>query len=95
MIRSDDGWRLDLDHFDAAASAPDVTAVILCQPHNPCGMVMDADETALVIWLAERPNLVVIHEFCLLGGADALGDGESRLLVDDTQERVERQGADT
>ena len=62
LIRSDDGWRLDLDHFDAVASAPDVTAVIICQPHNPCGMVLDADEISAVIELAERHDLVVISD---------------------------------
>lgn len=62
LIRGDDGWRLDLDHFDAVAAAPDVTAVIICQPHNPCGMVLDADEVATVVDIAERHDLVVISD---------------------------------
>ncbi|MCY3607367.1 MAG: PatB family C-S lyase [Acidimicrobiaceae bacterium] len=62
LIRHDDGWRLDLDHFESVASAPDVTAVILCQPHNPCGMVLDADDIAAVIDIAERHDLVVISD---------------------------------
>ena len=62
LIRHDDSWRLDLDHFESVASAPDVTAVILCQPHNPCGMVLDADDIAAVIDIAERHDLVVISD---------------------------------
>ena len=62
LIRHDDCWRLDLDHFESVASAPDVTAVILCQPHNPCGMVLDADDIATVIDIAERHDLVVISD---------------------------------
>lgn len=62
LIRHDDSWRLDLDHFESVASAPDVTAVILCQPHNPCGMVLDADNIAAVIDIAERHDLVVISD---------------------------------
>lgn len=62
LIRHDDGWRLDLDHFESVASAPDVTAVILCQPHNPCGMVLDADGIAAVVDIAERHDLVVISD---------------------------------
>ena len=62
LIRHDDGWRLDLDHFESVASAHDVTAVILCQPHNPCGMVLDADDIAAVIDIAERHDLVLISD---------------------------------
>ena len=62
LIGRDDGWRFDLDHFESVASAPDVTAVILCQPHNPCGMVLDADDIAAVIDIAERHDLVVISD---------------------------------
>ena len=62
LIRHDNGWRLDLDHFESVASAPDVTAVILCQPHNPCGMVLDAGDIAAVIDVAERHDLVVISD---------------------------------
>ena len=62
LIRHDDGWQLDLDHFESVASAPNVTAVILCQPHNPCGMVLDADDIAAVIDVAERHDLVVISD---------------------------------
>ena len=62
LIRHDDGWQLDLDHFESVAAAADVTAVILCQPHNPCGMVLDADDIAAVIDIAERHDLVVISD---------------------------------
>ena len=62
LMQNDDGWKLDLDHLEAVASAPDVTAIILCQPHNPCGMVLDADEIAAVIDIAERHDLVVISD---------------------------------
>lgn len=62
LIRHDDGWKLDLDHFESVASAPDVTAVILCQPHNPCGMVLDADDIAAVVDIAEQHDLVVISD---------------------------------
>ena len=62
LIEGDDGWRLDLDHFEAAASAPDVTAAIVCQPHNPCGMVLDADDIAAVVDIAERHDLVLISD---------------------------------
>lgn len=62
LIRHDDGWQLDLGHFESVASAPAVTAVILCQPHNPCGMVLDADDIAAVIDIAERHDLVVISD---------------------------------
>lgn len=62
LIEHDGGWRLDLDHFETVASAPDVTAAILCQPHNPCGMVLDADDIAAVVDIAERHDLVLISD---------------------------------
>ncbi len=62
LVRHDAGWRLDVDHLDAVAAAPDVTAVIVCQPHNPCGVVLDADDIEALIDVAERRDLVVISD---------------------------------
>ncbi len=62
LKRHDSGWQLDLDHLESAASAPDVTALILCQPHNPCGLVLDADDISAVIGIAEQHDLVVISD---------------------------------
>ncbi len=62
LICHDDGWRVDLDHLSSVAAAPDVTAVIVCQPHNPCGLVLSAEDISAVIDIAERHDLVVISD---------------------------------
>ena len=37
----DEGWSLDLDGIDAAFAAG-ARAMLLCNPHNPTGLVPDA-----------------------------------------------------
>jgi cystathionine beta-lyase len=56
-----DGWKLDVEHFEAAID--DTTKIILfCNPHNPTGRIFDADEIAAVADVAERHDLLVITD---------------------------------
>ncbi|HCB34225.1 MAG TPA: aminotransferase [Acidimicrobiaceae bacterium] len=59
---TDSGWQLDLDHLDSVAAAGDVTAVFVCQPHNPTGLVLDADDLAALTEIAERHDLLMISD---------------------------------
>jgi N-succinyldiaminopimelate aminotransferase len=57
--RTGAGFRLDLDSLRAAVT--DRTKVLLVNtPHNPTGMVLDADERAAVAEVAERHDVVVV-----------------------------------
>ncbi len=61
MRRAGDGtFGLDLDGLADAFARPDVTAFLLCSPHNPTGSVPTADELAAIAALAERHGVVVI-----------------------------------
>jgi cysteine-S-conjugate beta-lyase len=65
--------RLDLEVLEAAFAPADVTAYLLCSPHNPTGAVHSADELQAVATLAERHGVRVvadeIHAPIVLGDA--------------------------
>jgi len=47
-------YSLDLDRLAADLATPGVTAYLLCNPHNPTGLVLDRAELLAVIELAAR-----------------------------------------
>ncbi len=62
--------RLDLDALAGAFAAPDVTAFLLCSPHNPTGTVHTADE------------LTAVAELCATHGVQLIVDEIHSWLVD-------------
>ena len=62
LMETEDGWALDFDHLDQVAARDDVSALLLCHPHNPCGYVMTATDLAQIIEIADRHDLVVISD---------------------------------
>jgi cystathionine beta-lyase len=54
LARSHDGYRLDLDRLGRDLARPDVSVCVLCNPHNPTGLVLRRDELAAVAELAGR-----------------------------------------
>jgi len=62
LLENEDGWALDFDHLDEVAARDNVSALLLCHPHNPCGYVMTAADLAQIIEIAERNNLLVISD---------------------------------
>jgi len=61
LARSGAGYRLDLDALEAAfaAGAP---AYLLCNPHNPTGLVFTVDELRAVAGLADRYQVLVLAD---------------------------------
>lgn len=57
----DVGWRLDLPGIEAALAAG-ARAVLLCNPHNPVGVVHSADDLQQVALLARSFGAVVISD---------------------------------
>jgi cystathionine beta-lyase len=72
LARSGDGWALDLDALEAAFAAG-ASAHLLCNPHNPTGLVLAAEELRRVVELAERFQVLLladeIHAPLVLAGA--------------------------
>jgi len=54
--------RLDLDGLAQAFSQEEVTAFLMCHPHNPTGMIADRETLVAVAHLARAHNVVVISD---------------------------------
>ena len=63
LLRDASGsYALDLDGLAAAFASPEVTAFLLCSPHNPTGTVPTADELRRIAGLAEEFGVAVIAD---------------------------------
>ena len=62
LVETETGWSLDFEHLESVASQQDVSALLLCHPHNPSGFVMDKTDLAQVIEIADRHDLLVISD---------------------------------
>lgn len=63
MLRDEDGrYRLDLPGLERAFAHREVTAFVLCNPHNPTGSVPTREELARIDELAVAHRIVVISD---------------------------------
>lgn len=62
LIETDDGWKMDLDHLEQLAASGEVSTLLLCLPHNPCGVVMDRAQLLAIADIAERHDLLVVSD---------------------------------
>jgi cystathionine beta-lyase len=62
QLVEEDGWRLDADALEAAASQPHASAILLCNPHNPTGRAFTRQELTLIAEAAERYDLLVVSD---------------------------------
>jgi cystathionine beta-lyase len=53
-------WTVDLDRLARSFADPDVTAYLLCSPHNPTGTVFDRRELAVIVELAASHGVRVL-----------------------------------
>ncbi|MBI1352522.1 MAG: aminotransferase class I/II-fold pyridoxal phosphate-dependent enzyme [Actinomycetales bacterium] len=58
----DSGFTWDLDALADAFARPDVSAFLLCSPHNPTGSVPSRETLRVVAELAERHDVLVIAD---------------------------------
>ena len=57
----DEGWSLDLDGIDAAFAAG-AKAMVLCNPHNPIGLVPDAAQLTSLAEIAARHGVTIVSD---------------------------------
>ncbi len=63
LTRAHDGaYSLDLDALDRDLARPDVSVYLLCNPHNPTGLALRADELAEVSKLAARHGVRILSD---------------------------------
>jgi len=60
-LRFEDGWAVDVDALSSIVD-PDVTAMILVNPHNPTGRCLSRDELESLAKLAEERDLIVLSD---------------------------------
>jgi cystathionine beta-lyase len=75
LRRADDGsYDLDFDALDRALAESDVSAYLLCNPHNPLGQVWRKDQLLTVADLCQRHDVALmvdeIHAPLVLPGAE-------------------------
>jgi aminotransferase len=59
--RERDGWALDVAELEAAVTSRS-RAVLLCNPNNPTGRLLDATTIAAVVEIAARHGLLVVSD---------------------------------
>ena len=74
LARTDDGsYDLDFEALDRALAEPDVSAYLLCSPHNPLGRVWPAEHLLTIADLCQRHEVELlvdeIHAPLVLAGA--------------------------
>lgn len=57
----DDGWSLDLPGIEAAFAAG-ATALLLCNPHNPVGLVHTAEQLSTLATIAKKYDATVVSD---------------------------------
>jgi cysteine-S-conjugate beta-lyase len=58
--RDDGGYELDFDALDQALARPDVSAYLLCSPHNPLGIVWSPQQLTTVAELCQRHDVQLL-----------------------------------
>ncbi|GGH34821.1 MalY/PatB family protein [Microbacterium album] len=61
LLRSSEGWELDLDGIDAAF-ATGAKAMLLCNPHNPTGTVHSRESLAELARIAQRHGAWIVSD---------------------------------
>jgi aspartate/methionine/tyrosine aminotransferase len=62
LVPGAEGWRLDLDAFRAAVTAPGVRAVLMMSPSMPTGCVLTAEEWSAVAAACVERDLIMIYD---------------------------------
>lgn len=62
LINSNGTYEMDFADLEDKLQASDVTAMLLCNPHNPVGRVWRADELEKVVEIANRYNVTIISD---------------------------------
>ena len=63
LRRGEDGtYRLDLGALDRDLAADGVTVFVLCNPHNPTGVVLNTEELAAVVEITRRHRVQLLSD---------------------------------
>lgn len=55
-------YRMDFDGLERVLSSPDVKILVLCNPHNPVGIVWDPDDLRRIASICRQKGVLVISD---------------------------------
>ena len=55
-------YRMDFDGLERVLSSPDVKILVLCNPHNPVGIVWDPDDLRRIACICRQKGVLVISD---------------------------------
>ena len=63
LTKSDDGWRYDLELLEEILKKdPGIRILLLCNPHNPTGVVLKQEELSQIVSISRRYDLILISD---------------------------------
>ena len=62
LVREGDTFRIDFDDLERRASLPDVSVMLLCSPHNPCGRIWTQEELRRIADICLRHNVFLVSD---------------------------------
>ena len=63
LIRTEDkAYKIDFNDLESRAMKTDVTVMLLCSPHNPCGRVWSKEELQRIADICLRHNVFIISD---------------------------------
>ena len=62
LKRTDSGYEMDFEDLETQLARPEVTAMLLCSPHNPVGRVWTRDELTRLAELCLKNQVLVISD---------------------------------
>lgn len=62
LVGGPEGWRMDFDDLERRAADPDVTLMLLCNPHNPVGRVWTREELQRLAEICARHGVRVVSD---------------------------------
>lgn len=62
LVDRDGAFRVDFEAFESAAARPDVTAFILCNPHNPTGRLFTPEELGRMAEICRRHGVFIFAD---------------------------------
>jgi len=63
LIKSETGWHYDIDSLEKILKADrDIRILLLCNPHNPTGVVLKESELSQIVNLCHKYNLTLLSD---------------------------------
>tara|TARA_B100001250_G_scaffold67328_1_gene53838 strand:- start:1672 stop:2817 length:1146 start_codon:yes stop_codon:yes gene_type:complete len=63
LIKSESGWHYDMDSLEKILKADrDIRILLLCNPHNPTGVVLKESELSQIVNLCHKYNLTLLSD---------------------------------